>query len=127
MYALLILKLGADHALDVVAAADAVDVGVAAVRHDGVRVGRRDHHDADFLVDLRGGDRHAGIQVTDDGHDVLVGDDVLGVGDADVGLGLIVEGHELDLVAHLLEIALQLLDGELGAELDAFAQSGLAA
>src|SRR4029450_2654277 len=36
-----------------------------------------------------------------------------------------VEGHELDLVAHLLEIALHLLHGELGAELDALAERGL--
>ena len=59
--------------------------------------------------------------------DVLVGDDVLGVGHADVGLGLVVEGHELDLEARLLEGALELLDGELGAELDALAERGLAA
>ena len=37
---------------------------------------------------------------------VLVGDDVLGVGDADVGLGLVVEGHELDLPARLLRLPL---------------------
>ena len=63
----------------------------------------------------------------DDREDVLVGDDVLAVGDADVGLGLVVVRHELDLETHLLERALELLDGELGAEFDAFAERGLPA
>src|SRR5262249_11596572 len=44
-----------------------------------------------------------------------------------VGLGLIVEGHELHFVAHLLQVALHLLDGELRAELDALAQRSLTA
>ena len=57
----------------------------------------------------------------------LVGDDVLGVRHTDVGLGLVVEGHELDLEALLLERALELLDGELRAELDALAERRLTA
>jgi hypothetical protein len=63
--------------------------------------------------------------VADHRVDVLVRDDVLRVRHAHVGLRLVVEGNELDLVARLLERALQLVDGELRAELDAFAQGGL--
>src|SRR6266700_1793278 len=65
--------------------------------------------------------------MADHREDVLVRDDVLGVRDADVWLGLIIEGDELDLVPHLLERALQLVDGELGAQLDALAERGLPA
>src|SRR4029434_1060087 len=63
----------------------------------------------------------------DDTENVLVGDDVLGVGHADVGLGLVVERYQLDLPAGLFEVALELLDGQLRAELDALTECGLAA
>jgi hypothetical protein len=64
--------------------------------------------------------------VADDRQDVLVGDDVLAVGHADVRLGLVVERYEIDLEARLLETAFELVDGELGAELDAFTKCRLA-
>src|SRR5215475_505078 len=65
--------------------------------------------------------------MADDGQDVLVGDDVAGVGDTHIGLGLVVEGHELDLEPHLFERSLELVDGELRTELDALAERRLAA
>src|SRR5574341_1044533 len=120
-------ELRSHHALDVVAAADAVDVLVPAVGDGGVRIRRRDHREVDFLVDLGGRDGDTRVEVPDHGQDVLVGDDVLRVGHADVGLGLVVERYQFDLEAHLLEVALELLDGELRAELDALAEGGLAA
>src|SRR5262245_22086508 len=61
----------------------------------------------------------------DDGENLFVGDDVLGIRDADIGLGLIVVGHELVLEAHLGEVAAERLYRELGAELDAFAERRL--
>src|SRR5262249_57040412 len=87
-------------ALHGVAPAHAIHVRVAAVGDHGVGVGRGDHDHAHFLVDLGGGDGHAGVQVPDHRHDVLVRDDVLRVGHAHVGLGLIVERPELPFVAH---------------------------
>jgi len=120
-------ELGAHRALHVVAPADAIDVGIPAVGDLLVGVRRRDHRERVFLVDLRRGDGDAGVQVADDDHDVLVGDDVLRVGHADVGLGLVVVGHQLDPEAGLLQVALELLDGELRAELDALAERRLAA
>src|SRR2546422_8311015 len=65
--------------------------------------------------------------MADDGENVLVRDDVLRVRHADVRLGLIVERDQGDLVAHLREVAPPLLDGELGAELDALTEGRLAA
>jgi hypothetical protein len=65
--------------------------------------------------------------MADDGEDVLVGDDVLRVGHAHIGFGLVVEGHEFHLEAHLLERPLVLLDRELRAELDSLAQRRLTA
>src|SRR5439155_18397449 len=55
------------------------------------------------------------------------GDDVLRVRDSDVGLSLVVEGNQLDLEALLREVALELFDGELCAELDALAEGRLTA
>src|SRR5438445_727631 len=120
-------ELGADDTLDIVTPAHAVDVRVAAVGDDRIRVRRRDHRERDFLVDLGRRDRHARVQVTDDGENVLVGDDVLRVGDADVGLGLVVEGDQLHLEALLLQGSLELLDRQLRAELDALAERRLTA
>ena len=65
--------------------------------------------------------------MTDHRENILVGDDVLRVRHADVGLGLVVEGYELDLEALFLEGALEFLDGELRAELDALAERRLTA
>jgi hypothetical protein len=65
--------------------------------------------------------------VADDGENVLVGDDVLRVGDADVGLGLVVERNQLNLEALLLQGPLELLDRELRAEFDALAERRLTA
>src|SRR5262245_103468 len=120
-------EFGADRALDVVAATHAIDVRIAAIGDLLVGVGRRDHGEVVFLVDLGRRDGDAGVQMADDDHDRLVGDDVLRVRDADVRLGLIVVRDQLDLEAGFLEIALELLDAELRAELDAFTERGLAA
>ena len=95
--------LGAYRALDVVAAADAVDFGVAAVGDLGVGVGGGDVDEAGGVVLLGGGDLDAGVVVADDREDGGVGDDALRVGDAGVGVALIVEGGELDLEAELDE------------------------
>jgi hypothetical protein len=63
----------------------------------------------------------------DHADDVPVGDDVPRVGDADVGLGLIVERNELHLPARLLDRTLELLEGQLCPQLDALTQGGLTA
>jgi hypothetical protein len=120
-------ELGADRSLDIVTAADAIDARVAAVGDLLVGVRRRDHREVDFLVDLRRGDGDTGVEVADHHEDVLIGDDVLRVGHADVGLGLVVERNQLDLEALLGEIAAELLDGELRAQLDALAEGRLTA
>ncbi len=65
--------------------------------------------------------------MANDGQDVLVGDDVLRVGHAHVRLSLVVVGHERDLVTHLLKVALEVLNRELGAELDALTEGRLTA
>ena len=90
-------------------------------------IGGRDHRERYFLVDVRRGDGDPGVQVADDGDDVLVRDHVPCVGDADVGLGLIVERHDLDLVPHRLQRTLVLFHCQLRAQLDAFAERSLAA
>jgi hypothetical protein len=120
-------ELRAHRTLHVVTAAHAIDVGVAAIGDLLVGVGGRDHRQVRFLVDLGRRDGDTGVQVADDHHDVLVGDDVLRVRHADIGLGLVIVGHHLDLEAGLLEWTLELLHGQLRPELDAFAQRRLAA
>ena len=111
-------ELGADRALDVVAAADAVDFGVAAISDLRVGVGGRDVDEAGGVVLLRGRDLDAGVVVADDREHAGIGHDILGVGDAGVWVALVVEGGELDLEAELDEGTRELLDGELGAVLD---------
>jgi hypothetical protein len=65
--------------------------------------------------------------MADDDHDRLIGDDVLCVGHADIRLGLIVVGDELDSETSLFQLPLELLHGELGPELGTFAKRGLTA
>src|SRR5204863_309143 len=60
-------ELGAHGALHVVAAADAIDVGIPAIGDLLVGVRGRDHRERIFLVDLRRRDGHAGVQVADAG------------------------------------------------------------
>ena len=63
----------------------------------------------------------------DHGEDFLIGNHVPGVRHAHVRLGLIIERHHLHLEAQLLDRPLQLLDSELGTELDALAHGRLIA
>jgi len=63
--------------------------------------------------------------VADEEEDVGVGHNVLGVGHTHIGLGLVIERHELDLEAHLLQGALELVNGQLGPQLDPLPQGGL--
>ena len=120
-------ELGAHRALDVVAAADAVHFHVAAVGDLGVGVGGGDVDEAGGVVLLGGGDLDAGIVVADDPEDRGIRDDALRVGDAGVGIALVVEGRELDLEPELCQGSGELLDGELGAVLDVGADRGHAA
>ncbi len=66
------------------------------------------------MVLLGGGDLDAGIIVADDGQDRRVGYDALRVGDAGIGVALIVEGGDLDFEAELDERAGELLDRRAG-------------
>jgi hypothetical protein len=117
----------AERPLHVVAPADAVDVGIAAVGDLDRRVRRRDHRQHAFLVNVGRGERDAGVEVADDQQYVGVGQDVARVGDADLGLRLVVVRHEHEIVAERLEALDRLLDGELRAELDRLADRRLLA
>ncbi len=50
-----------------------------------------------MTVKLRRWNSHPGVQVADDKQDVRIGDDLSRVGDADIRLGLVVEGYDFDL------------------------------
>ena len=65
--------------------------------------------------------------MTDDHQDFGIGDHVARVGDADLRFGLIVLRHQHEIVAQRFECLDRLLDGELRAELDMFAERGLLA
>jgi hypothetical protein len=116
--AALLGELSAHGTLYIVPATDPVHLGVAAVRNIGIGVGRGEVAQVGAVVDLGGGDLDAGIIVAHHSQDRRIGHDGLRVGDALLGGGLVVEGHELHLDAHLREGTGQLFDGELRGILD---------
>ena len=93
--------IGGGWTLHIVTSANAVgDFGGAfAIRDQWVGVGWADHDQTDLGVNLARGDRHAGVQVSDHAEDIGVIDDLVGVGRADVRLGLIVVGLVAKFVA----------------------------
>ncbi len=117
----------ADWALDIVAAADAIDIRITAIGDLGGGIGRRDHRQHGVLVNFRRRQRDAGIKMSDDHQDFGIGDHVARVGDADFRFRLVVLGHQHEIVAQRFERLDRLLDGELGAEFDMFAERGLLA
>ena len=76
------------------------------------------------MRDLLHGLGDAGVQRADDAEDVLVADELGGVLLADGGLGLVVEGFELEGDAVDVFVLVGRFDGEVGGVLDAQAQRG---
>ena len=107
-----------DRALLVVAAAGAEHVPQAALGDLRVGGGRRDHQDAVLLIDFRGRDGDARVEVADDELDA-VADELVGDRDALLGIGDVVADLERDLLAEDAAGGVDVVDGLLGAVLAA--------
>ncbi len=125
--ALALGELGTHSALHVVTAANTIDFRVAALGHLGIRIGGGNVAQLGRVILLGGGNLHAGVVVADDAHDRGIGNDGLGICHAGVRIGLVVEGSQFDLEAHLGQGLGQLLDSQLGATLDVRTHHGLSA
>ena len=89
-------------------------------------IGRRagDHRDAGLVVDGRGGDRHAGVQMADDAGDLRI-HELLRDRRAELRVGLVVLAHELELDGLAADLHLlrgRFLDREAGAVLVVLAE-----
>ncbi len=120
------MYLAADGALLVVAAAGAERVPEALLGELGVGRGRGDLQHAVLVVDGRGRDRDAGVEVA---HHVLhaVADELVGDRDALLRVGHVVADLEGDLVAEDAALGVEVVDGLLGALLELGAEGGVGA
>ena len=111
-------EVGAYNTLNIVTANDTVDFHIATGGDLRVGVGGRDIGQTGGVIDFGRRNLDTGIIMSDHCQDCGIGDDTLGVGNAGVGIGLVIERSQFKLESHLGQWSAQLLKSQLCAAFD---------